>query len=129
MKNGIIKGIITFLIISIVVLAIGLLIALPISKYAHASYNDVVFIEGIIITVFSLYFSIQGNPSGLNLQGLGSENAQCTAYSNIETTRRERNFTDYFKNFEKHSVLNLTFRKLAIVFGGILLITSSAFGI
>lgn len=121
-----VKRIIIFLLISIAVLSIGLLIAIPISNHLHSSYYDIVFVEGIIVTVFSLYFSIQGNPSGGSLFGMGSKNAQYIANSNMETTRNERKSTGYFQNFTDQNVLNMTLRKFAIVLGGVLLIIYSA---
>jgi hypothetical protein len=100
---------------------------LPISIYFHPNFKTVIFFEGIIITAFSLYFSIEGNPSGINITGLGNNSAQYIANKNLETTKRERETTGYYQNFKKHAVAELTFIKLTIVFGGILLILCGIF--
>ena len=119
--NQIIKKMTISLVFSIIFVVIGYFIAFPISNYFHVDFKDVMFFEGISITLITLFFSVQGNPSGISLHGLGEINSQYSAYENLETTRIERESTNYFKNFRNHSVVKLTFNTLTIVFGGILI--------
>lgn len=127
MLNKIIKKITISLVLSIIFVAIGYLIAFLISNYYHTNFKNVMFLEGLATTLITVLFSIQGNPSGINLHGLGQETPQYSAYANLETTRMERESTNYFKNFKNHSVVKLTFNSLTIVFGGILIILFSIF--
>ena len=127
MVKQIIKRIVISLFLSIIFLVIGYLLAIPISNYSHASMNDVMFLEGIATTVITLFCTIQGNPSGISLQGLGQKASQYFAYRTLETAKTERESTNYYKNFKNHSVVKLTLNSLTLVFGGVLMILCSIF--
>jgi hypothetical protein len=127
MINQVIKKLSLSLILSIIFVPIGYLIAIPISNFSHDSIKDVMFLEGLATTLITLFCTIQGNPSAINLLGLGDHTSQFNQHANLEATRSERQFTNYFKNFTNHSVVKLTFNSLTIVFGGILMILLSMF--
>lgn len=127
MVKQIIKRMGISLLLSIIFVVIGYLIAIPISNYSHDSIKDVMFLEGLATTVITLFFTIQGNPSGISLQGLGQNTSQYSTNRNLETTRMERESTNYLKNFKNHSIVKLTFNSLTIVFGGVLIILCSIF--
>lgn len=82
--------------------------------------QDTMTIEGIVIAVLGAMSMMEGNPSGISLQGMGSKGAQFHSQMLLETVRYEREKTDYYKNFLKHSVVQLSFGGLTIVIGGIL---------
>ena len=128
MMGKIVKSIFICILLSIVFLAVGCLIAFPLSKYFKTSYNDVVFIEGIITTVISAYASIQGG-LGVDLSGLGDKNVQYDAYRKLEVTKMERRANKYYEDFKNKSVVNLSFTRLIILLGGIFLIICSVVGI
>jgi hypothetical protein len=122
MISQVIKKIVISLFLSIAILVLGCLIAVPISNHYHAKYNDVIFIEGIFITVISLFFSVHGKASRLSYMGLSNKNAQYISEKNLETAKMERESAGYSKN---NSVINMTFSRLTILFGGIFLILYS----
>lgn len=72
----------------LVVLFLGL--AFIISKVIGYGIKDVLFIEGIILILGGILSSINGNPKGLSIQGLGSINAQYISNANLEITKMER---------------------------------------
>lgn len=127
MANGTIRKIIISLIISVIFAIIGYIIAIPISNYFHDSIKDVMFLEGLAVTIIGLIASVQGNPSGINLMRLGDKTGEWSDHANLETTRRERESTNYFKNFTKHSIVNFTLNRLTIVLAGILMILFSLY--
>lgn len=61
------------------------------------------------------------------MMGLGDKTSQYSEHTDLEVTRQERESTEYFKNFTKHSIVKLTFNSLTIVFGGIIMIIFSLY--
>ena len=121
----ILKRVLISLMLSSLFFLLGYLLANPISNYFHTSFKDIIFYEGIILVLGTLASAIQGNPSGVNLQGLGMPNAVYISNRNLETSKTERNVTNYYKNFKNNGVVKLTLSKLTLAFGGIFLIIFS----
>jgi uncharacterized protein YacL len=120
-----IKSIIISLILSIIYLLIGYLLAFPISNNLHASINDVIFSEGLIITVFSLYFATHKKNPSRSFFGLRSRNSRDIAMKDEEITKKKNEATDGSKSPMNNYVIKLIFSKLTLIFGGILLILCS----
>lgn len=117
MKTQIIKSIITLAFFSLLIFVLGLLIAYPISYYFHTDFNNIVSIEGIMLTLLTLFFSVNANPSGF-----GSRNLPYIENSQFESSLKEKSTVPFLKNYTKLSVISLTFSRLTLVFGGIFLI-------
>jgi len=84
------KVIMSFL-MSIIFVVIGYLLAFPISSYYHASFKDVMFLEGLITTIIASIFLMLGNSSDLRFQRFRDKTWQNIEYENLESP-------NYFKN-------------------------------
>ena len=104
----VLKNIIILLFIGIAYFIVGYLAAIPLSNYFGITVRDMMFYEGMIITCVFLWFSIHGNST-----------------KEIEILRAERR-NDYFvKSFMENKVLNIGFKSLSVVVGGILMVVYS----
>ena len=120
------KFVILIVLYSLIFLVVGYLAGVVISNGFNYKLQDVMFIEGLIVVIIGALFSMKGNPSGISLQGLGQNDAQYRANENLEVIVRERESTNYYKNFFKHSVVELAFSNITIIIGGALIILFSA---
>ena len=57
---------------------------------AYKNFENILFIEGIILVFVGIFASISGDPMGLSMQGLGQNSAQYSASANLEVTKMER---------------------------------------
>lgn len=57
---------------------------------AYKNFENILFIEGIILVFVGIFASISGDPMGLSMQGLGQDSAQYSASANLEVTKMER---------------------------------------
>lgn len=122
------KSLIFSVILSMALLVLGVSIAFIISKHFKVKVQDVIFWEGLCILTFGLFSSMQGNPSGIFLSGLGAKDAQYHNNENLEVIRTERRSTNYYLDFKKHTIAKFTFTSLSIVFSGfVLMFLSLAF--
>ncbi|MFZ2539586.1 MAG: hypothetical protein WAX04_11880 [Oscillospiraceae bacterium] len=115
------------LLYSLVFWGIGYVVAILISYQFKYNLQDVLFCEGLGFIMIGAFLSMKGNPSGVNFQGMGQNNGQYISYQNLEVTRIERETTDYYKNFFKHSVVEFAFSGLTIILSGIFIIVFSMF--
>lgn len=127
MSKSIARSAFLSILYGLIFLGIGYVIAILISNRSGYYLQDVLFVEGFSVIVIGTLMSMKGNPSGMSLLGLGQQNAQQVANWNLEVTRIERDKTDYYKNFLKHSVLDFAFSSLVIILGGVFLILFSIF--
>lgn len=110
------------LLFSFIFLGIGYLIALYISGQNNSNLKDTLFGVGLFVTIFGLLLSMKGNPSGGSLTGMGMLYGQYSAAWNLEVTRVERDSTNYYRDFLKHSVVELAFGNITIILSGIMMI-------
>ena len=94
-------------------------IALAITKYLDYNFNDVLFIEGILLIILGVLSSVGGNPMGLSLQSLGQNNAQYVSNSNLEISKMEKS-----KNNLKTTISTTLSMVSFIVGGGIVILIS-----
>lgn len=56
----------------------------------YKNFENILFIEGIILVFVGIFASISGDPIALSMQGLGQNSAQYVANANLEVTKMER---------------------------------------
>ncbi|HWT27176.1 MAG TPA: hypothetical protein VN131_04490 [Mobilitalea sp.] len=117
-----IKKMLLLLFYSLILFGLGYALALFISYRFNYTMQDVLSYEGIIILIIGVLMSMKGNPSGVSMRGIGQNNVNAVTYDNLETTRIERDITDYHKNFMKHSVVEFAFSNITVILGGIFII-------
>lgn len=76
--------------------------------------KDVLFIEGIIFIMLSIFSCIGGNPMGLSLQSLGQNNPQYNTNANLEVSRMENNNKSSLKN-----TISISINTVSLIFAGI----------
>ncbi len=54
------------------------------------SFQDILFIEGLVLIFAGIFASISGDPRGVSMQGLGQNNAQYINNANLEVARMEK---------------------------------------
>lgn len=119
------KTVRNILFISVVMVTLAYIIGLVISNNSQYILKDVLFVEGIILTFIGLFSMMSGNPSGVNLTGLGNQNGQYFSNINLEVTKIERQSTNFFKNFKMHSVFELAKSSVTVVVSGVCIILLS----
>jgi len=124
MFKFIIKKIMQIVLIGFIYAMIGFLIAFIILKNTGCNLQDIITIEGILVVILGLMSMMEGNPTGISLQGLGSKAGQFQSQVLLETLKFEREKTPYYKNFLKNSIVQLSFSGAAIIAGGILILLS-----
>ncbi|WP_195263512.1 hypothetical protein [Clostridium sp. 1001275B_160808_H3] len=91
MKDNRINLVIKSLLWGIAWLGVAALIGFIITKVTpYKNFENILFIEGIILVFVGIFASISGDPMGLSMQGLGQNSAQYAAIANLETTKMER---------------------------------------
>ncbi|MDI9216542.1 hypothetical protein [Clostridium tertium] len=91
MKDNRINLVIKSLLWGIAWLGVAALIGFIITKVTpYKNFENILFIEGIILVFVGIFASISGDPMGLSMQGLGQNSAQYSASANLEVTKMER---------------------------------------
>lgn len=121
------KKTILLLVFSLIYFVIGYLAALLISKQFNYSLQTVMSYEGIALIIIGILTSMKGNPSGVDFSGIGQNNENGISFSNLETTRLERENNPYYKDYFKNNIVQFVFGNLAILIGGILIIAFCIF--
>lgn len=121
------KIIFLMIIYSLIFVGVGYLIGILISHWLGYKFQDVMFVEGILVAIVGLFSMMKGNPSGISMHEIGQNYAQFVGTLNLEVTVHERQSTDYYKNFLKHSVVELAFSGFTIILGGVLIVLFSIF--
>ncbi|SDP48904.1 hypothetical protein [Clostridium gasigenes] len=114
MNKNLVSTLFKSLLFGIVWASIAFVLAIILVKLKHYNLKDILFIEGILLIAISILSSIGGNPTGLSMQGIS--NPTLTSYTNLETTRSERE-----KNPIKQTV-SFALSSIALILGGLLLI-------
>ncbi|SHI20867.1 hypothetical protein SAMN02745941_02663 [Clostridium intestinale DSM 6191] len=111
--------------LAFILMTIGILVAMGISSKYPYRIQDVLLIEGLIVTVIGFFLIMGGNSSGLDMTSLGSQGSQYSSYMNLRTTEKERSTTKFYENFTKQGIISTTFNGLTIPLGGILIVVIS----
>lgn len=91
MKDNRINLVIKSLLWGIAWLGVAALIGFIITKVTpYKNFENILFIEGIILVFVGIFASISGDPMGLSMQELGQNSAQYSASANLEVTKMER---------------------------------------
>lgn len=91
MKDNRINLVIKSLLWGIAWLGVAALIGFIITKVtSYKNFENILFIEGIILVFVGIFASISGDPMGLSMQGFGQNSAQYAANANLEVTKMER---------------------------------------
>lgn len=117
MDKDILKNIKKCVVLGVIWAILLFVIAFLITTLKDYNLKDVLFIEGITFVTFGILSCIGGNPMGLSMQGLGQNNAQYIANSNLEVTKSEKDNTKNIKN-----TLSIGLNTFSLAIAGILLI-------
>lgn len=91
MKNRIINILVKSIIWGLVWLGLAALIGFIITKFSpDKSFENILFIEGLVLVFGGIFASISGDPMGLSMQGLGQNNAQYITNANLEIAKMEK---------------------------------------
>ena len=91
MKDERISLLIKSIIWGVIWLGVASLVGLLITKFTnYKSFENVLFIEGLIMIFIGIATSISGDPMGISLQGLGQNNAQYINNANLEISKMEK---------------------------------------
>ncbi|WP_286910588.1 hypothetical protein [Clostridium sp. UBA1652] len=108
-----------------ILMTVGILVAMGISSRYPYRIQDVLLIEGLIVTVIGFFLVMGGNSSGLDMTSLGFQGSQYSSYMNLRATEKERSTTKFYENFTKQGIISTTFNGLTIPLGGILIVVIS----
>lgn len=119
MKKISIKSIFTFIFFTVLLTILGGAISLALVKLnVFAELNTTFYILGLVFSAGGIFSAISGNPVEASMQGLGQNNAQYLATSNMNAKEKEEKLG--------HGI-NINFAKSSWVFvaSGILMIIIS----
>lgn len=115
MKDERISLVIKSIIWGFVWLALAALIGFIITRVTeYKSFENVLFIEGLIMIFIGIATSISGDPMGISLQGLGQNNAQYINNANLEISKMEKQRVTVKKN------IAFALSTFSLLIGGIL---------
>lgn len=117
MDKDTLKNIRKCIILGIIWAILLVAIAFLITTLKDYNLKDVLFIEGIAFITFGILSCIGGNPLGLSIQGLGQNNAQYIANSNLQVSKLEKANTKNIKN-----TLSIGLSTVSLILAGILVI-------
>jgi hypothetical protein len=103
----------------LIVMGLGLLAGNLIAYHFGYKLQDTLFITGMVLTILGIFASMKGNPTSINISGMGMKNINALNYRELETVRLERERTNYYHNFVKHAVVKFAVSGLTIILGGI----------
>lgn len=123
--KSLLKQSLLILCFSLIIFLIGLLISFLICYFKNCKLENILFYEGIIVTIIGVLMSLRGNPSGSNIGSIGQNNATQVSFENLEVTRLEREMNPYHKGFRKNNIVTLGVINITIILSGIFLLISS----
>jgi hypothetical protein len=123
-KLFLVRGVFS-VIFGLILMGIGIGVAILIANKSSNSLPDVMFMEGIVVLVIGILASMKGNPSGGNISRVGMNNPNLVNFMDLETTRIERETTNYYDEFRKHAIVEFGFSSITLIFGGVFLILVS----
>jgi hypothetical protein len=109
----------------LVVLVVGCAVGFGVSRWIGMTLQDAGTVVGILTVAVGVTMSMRGNPSGTNLQGMGTSMPQYSANANLDIMNAERDITGYRKDFRNQSVFRITNSSLVLILGGILTVLAS----
>ncbi len=99
----------------VVWLALAVLVGFLITKVtSNKSFENALFIEGLIMIFVGISTSISGDPMGASLQALGENNAQYMAIANLEVSKMEKKKSNVKRN------IAFALSTFSLLIGGIL---------
>lgn len=119
MDNSIVKRLLKCGLFGLLWFIILVILALLIVNFKKYNFNDVLFVEGMILVVIGVLSSLGGNPMGLSLQSLGQMNSQYVANANLEVSKREKSRASL------KTTLSISLSMAAFVIGGLISILAS----
>ncbi|WP_051623680.1 hypothetical protein [Clostridium hydrogeniformans] len=119
MYNSIVKRLLKCGLFGLLWFIILVILALLIVNFTKYNFNDVLFVEGMILVVIGVLSSLGGNPMGLSLQSLGQMNSQYVANANLEVSKREKSRASL------KTTLSISLSMAAFVIGGLISILAS----
>lgn len=90
MEEGSIKNVIKCVFFGVIWSILIVIISVIITEFKEYIFNDVIFVQGMILIVVGLLSSMGGNPMGLSIEGIGSQSAQYITNANLEVTKYEK---------------------------------------
>lgn len=114
-ESGIRLGIVA--IYGLVLTGIAYLVAMGLASWRQMSFGDAYFIAGMACLVIGLSMSIKGNPTGSKSFDV---NNPAEMMADMESLRMEREATNYYANFTKHSMLDLSNFGFGLALAGVL---------
>lgn len=123
--KSILKRLLLILCFSLIMFIIGVLVAFLIYYFSKYRIENILFYEGIIITIIGVLMSLKGNPSGLSVGSIGQNNTAQVSFQNLEVTRLEREINPYHKNFSKNNIVTFGLINITIILSGILILILS----
>ncbi|MDV4151075.1 hypothetical protein R0131_09515 [Clostridium sp. AL.422] len=115
MKNRIVGILIKSIIWGLIWLGLAAIVGFIITKILpDKSFENILFIEGLVLVFGGIFASISGDPMGLSMQGLGQNNAQYITNANLEIAKMQK---------EKSGVkidIGFSLSTFALLIGGIL---------
>lgn len=109
----------------VIIMGLGLLAGNLLAYHFGYKLQDTIFITGIILTILGIFASMKGNPTTINMSGMGMKNINAINYRELETVRLERDRTNYYQNFVKHAVVKFAVSGLTIILGGVFIMIVS----
>jgi hypothetical protein len=119
MKKISFKSIVIFISFTVILTIVGGLISLALVKgNVFGKLNDTFYILGLVFSAGGVFSAISGNPLEASMQGLGQNNAQFLAQTNLKAKEKEEKLG--------HGI-NINFAKSSWIFvaSGILMIVIS----
>lgn len=116
MNQKIFKSFIKSIFLGILWSIILVMIGLVVESFNNYTFKDVLFVESIILIILALFSAMSGNPTGLSLQGMGQNNAQYIANSNLEISRIENEKSK--RNLK--IMVNIGFSAVSLIVGGVI---------
>lgn len=115
MDKYVLKTIGKCIIFGIVWAIVLFVVAILIKNNKGYNFKDVLFVEGIFLVAVGCLSIVAGNPTGLSMRGIGDENPQYSAYTNLEITRMERDKTKNIKFYASYGLSTVSFITGAIL--------------
>lgn len=114
MKDNRINLVIKSLLWGIVWLGLAALIGFIITKVtSYKNFENVLFIEGVILVFVGIFASISGDPMALSMQGAGQNGGQYATNANLEITKMEREKSNRKLN------ISLAISTFSLILGGL----------
>lgn len=110
----ILKNVLFIFLSSLFLCGIGSLIAYLIAIVSKDDFSNILTYIALFCGVIGILSSMRGNPTGIFMPKTGT-NAQYAAFQETETTRIERDITNYYSNFKQHSIVDFTLNSFTIV--------------